>query len=68
MGTTFQQGDLRGIYIETVRSKNTSREQFQIIGFGVIIPLDEVFETFVEVALREKCLNTGKYGPEKTRI
>ena len=44
MGTTFQQGDLRGIYIETVRSKNTSRKQFQIIGFGVIIPLDEVLK------------------------
>ena len=32
------------------RSKNILAKHFHIIGFDVIIPPDEVFKTFVEVA------------------
>ena len=41
---------LPGIYLKMVRSENISSKQFQIISLDVIIPLDEVFETFLEVA------------------
>lgn len=41
---------LLGNHLKMVRSKNISTKQFQITGFDVIIPPDQVFETFVEVA------------------
>ena len=42
---------LRGNYLKVVRSKNMLCKKFEILSYEVLIPPDEVFETFVaEVA------------------
>ena len=41
---------LRGNYHNVVRSKNIYLKKFEILKYEVLPPLDEVFETFVEVA------------------
>ena len=41
---------LRGNYLKVARSKNILSKKFEILNYEVLIPLDEVFETFVEVA------------------
>ena len=41
---------MRGNYLKEVRSKNMLLKQFEILNYEVLIPLDEVCETFVEVA------------------
>ena len=41
---------LRGNYLKVVRSKNMLLKKFKILNYEVLIPPDEVFETFVEVA------------------
>ena len=41
---------LRGNYLKVVRSKNMLLKKFEILNFEVLIPPDEVFETFVAVA------------------
>ena len=41
---------LQGNYFKMLRSKNISTKRFQIISCQVIIPPDQIFETFVEVA------------------
>ena len=37
--------------MEIVRSKNMLLKKFQILNYEVLIPPDEVFESFVEVAV-----------------
>ena len=39
------------ITLEIVRSKNMLLKKFQILNYEVLIPPDEVFESFVEVAV-----------------
>ena len=41
---------LRGNYLKEVRSKNMLGKKFEILNYEVLMPSDEVFETFVEVA------------------
>ena len=41
---------LRGNYLKVVRSKNMLLKKFEILNFEVLIPPDEVFETFAAVA------------------
>ena len=41
---------LRGNYLKVVRSKNMLWKKLEILNYEVLIPPDEVFETFVEVA------------------
>ena len=41
---------MRGNYLKEVRSKNMLLKQFEILNYEDLIPLDEVCETFVEVA------------------
>ena len=41
---------LRGNYLKVVRSKIMFWKKFEILNSQVLIPLDEVFETFVEGA------------------
>ena len=41
---------LRGNNLKVVRSKNMLLKKFKILNYEVLIPPDEVFETFVEVA------------------
>ena len=41
---------LRGNYLKVVRSKNMLLKKFEMLNYEVLIPPDEVFETFVEVA------------------
>ena len=41
---------LPGDYRKVVRSKNILLKKFEILNFEVLIPPDEVFETFVEIA------------------
>ena len=41
---------LRGNYLKVVRSKNMLWKKLEILNYQVLIPPDEVFETFVEVA------------------
>ena len=41
---------LRENYLKVLRSKNILLKKFQILNYEVLIPPDEVFETFVEVA------------------
>ena len=41
---------LRGNYLKVVRSKNMLLKKFKILNYEVLIPPDEVFEIFVEVA------------------
>ena len=40
---------LRENYLKVVRSKNMLLKKFEILNYEVLIPPDEVFETFVEV-------------------
>ena len=40
---------MRGIYFTVVRSKHMLLKKFGILNYKVLIPPDEVFETFVEV-------------------
>ena len=42
---------LRGNYLKVVRSKNMLWKKFEILNFEVLIPPDEVSETFVEAAV-----------------
>ena len=51
-GHRILQGELylRGNYFKVVRSKSILRKKFEILNYGVLIPPDEVFETFVQVA------------------
>ena len=41
---------LRENCLKVLRSKNILLKKFQILNYKVLIPPDEVFETFVEVA------------------
>ena len=41
---------MRGNYLKVVRSKNMLWKKLEILNYEVLIPPDEVFETFVEVA------------------
>ena len=41
---------LRGNYLKMVRSKTMLWKKFEILNYEVLIPPDEVFERFVEVA------------------
>ena len=51
-GHRISKGELYlcGNYLKVVRSKNMLLKKFEILNFEVLIPLDEVFKTFVEVA------------------
>ena len=42
--------NLRGDYLKVVRSKNMLWKMFEILNYEVLIPTDDVFETFVKVA------------------
>ena len=42
--------NLRGDYLKVVRSKNMLWKKFEILNYEVLIPPDDVFETFVKVA------------------
>ena len=42
---------LCGNYLKVVRSKNMLWKKFEILNFEVLIPPDEVSETFVEAAV-----------------
>ena len=42
--------NLRGDYLKVVRSKNMLWKKFEILNCEVLIPTDDVFETFVKVA------------------
>ena len=42
--------NLRGDYLKVVRSKNMIWKMFEILNYEVLIPTDDVFETFVKVA------------------
>ena len=42
---------LRGKYLKVVRSKNMLWKKLEILNFEVLIPPDEVSETFVEAAV-----------------
>ena len=41
---------LRRNYLKVVRSRNMLLKKFEILNYEVLIPPDEVLETFVEVA------------------
>ena len=41
---------MHGNYLEVVRSKNMLWKKFEILNYEILIPPDEVFEIFVEVA------------------
>ena len=41
---------LRGNYLELVSSKNMLWKKFEMLNYEVLIPPDEVVETYVEVA------------------
>ena len=41
---------LHGNYLKIVRSKYVFWKKFEILNYKVLIPPDEVFKTFVEVA------------------
>ena len=41
---------LRENYLKVVRLKNMLLKKFEILNFEVLIPPDEIFETFAEVA------------------
>ena len=51
-GNRISKGELylRGNYLKVVRSKNMLLKKFKMLNYEVLIPPDEVFETFVEVA------------------
>ena len=51
-GHTISKGELHlhGNYLKIVRSKNILWKKFEILNYEVLIPPDEVFEIFVEVA------------------
>ena len=40
----------RGNYLKVVRPKNMPWKKFEILNYEVLIPPEELFETFVEVA------------------
>ena len=42
--------NLRGDYLKVVRSKNMLWKMFEILNYEVLVPTDDVFETFVKVA------------------
>ena len=52
-GDRISKGELylRDIYIKVVRSKNMLLKKFEILKYEVLMPPDEVFETFVQVEL-----------------
>ena len=41
--------NLRGDYLKVVRSKNMLWKKFEILNCEVLIPTDDIFETFVKV-------------------
>ena len=57
---------LRGNYLKVVRSKNMLQEKFEILNYEVLIPPDEVFETFVEEA-DDLCMSCRSYLALKER-
>ena len=58
---------LRSNYLKVlVKSKNMLLKKFEILNFEVLIPPDEVFETFVEVA-DDLTMSCGSYLAFKER-
>ena len=51
-GQKISKGELylRGNYLKVVRSNNMLWKKFEVLNCKVLIPPDEVFETFAEVA------------------
>ena len=58
--------NLRGDYFKVVRSKNMLWKKFEILNYEVLIPPDDVFETFVKVA-DDLTMSCRSYLPLKER-
>ena len=67
-GHRISKGDLhlRRNYLKVARSKNMLSKKFEILNYDVLIPLDEVFETLVEVA-DDFTMSCCSYLPLKER-
>ena len=58
--------NLRGDYLKVVRSKNMLWKMFEILNYEVLVPTDDVFETFVKVA-DDLTMSCRSYLPLKER-